>query len=177
MNAKRSIQSRELEATRLAIAWEIVSRADINKADPTDAARFVRQVLAILRDPEGEVGALPVSPRESQGAAGGAVRLGYSFAGGPTSIPLKVFVHFIGEKDNVVFQDDHQPPRPTVFWSERTAYSRDVVIPPGTPPGLYRIRLGLYDATGSHERLDLDPQQGAFAADYRCCEVGTLRVE
>jgi len=177
MNARRAIPSLELEATRLAIAWEIVSRSEINKADPLYSARFVRQVVAILRDPEGEVDALPVSPRESHGAAGATVRLTHNFSGGPTSIPLTVFVHFIGEKDNVVFQDDHQPPRPTVFWSERTTYSRDVVIPPGTPSGLYRVRLGLYDAFGSHERLDLDPQQGAFAADYRSYEVGTVRIE
>jgi hypothetical protein len=170
-------QSRELESTRLAVAWEIVSRSEINKADPLHAARMVRQVLAIIREPEGQVGAHPVSPREHKGASGGTVRVGYVFSGGPTSIPLTVFVHFIGATGDVVFQDDHQPPRPTVFWSERTTYSRDVVIPPGTPPGLYRIRLGLYDQYGSHERLDLDPQQGAFAADYRCCEVGILRVE
>ncbi|MGH9391294.1 MAG: hypothetical protein ACRD1Z_16930 [Vicinamibacteria bacterium] len=177
MNAQRSIAFRELEATRLAIAWEIVSRSELNKADPLYSARLVRQVIAILRDPEGEVGALPVSPRESQVAAGATVRLTYNFSGGPTSIPLTVFVHFIGEKDNVVFQDDHQPPRPTVFWSERTTYARDVVIPRDAAPGRYRVRLGLYDAHGSHEKLDLDPQQGAFAADYRSYEVGTVRVE
>ena len=177
MNQQRSIESRELEATRLAVAWEIVSRSEINKADPLYAARIVRQVLAIFRDPEGQVGALPVSPRESQGSAGEAFRVSYNFSGGPTSIPLRVFVHFVGEGGDVVFQDDHESPRPTVFWSERTTYSRDVAIPPGTPPGVYRIRLGLYDAYGSHERLDLDPQQGTFAADYRACEVGTLRIE
>jgi hypothetical protein len=177
MNAQRSIVSRELEAARLAIAWEIVSRSEIDKSDPLNAARIVRQVLAIFRDPEGQVGALPVSPRESQGSAGRAFKVTYNFSGGPTSIPLRVFVHFVGEGGNVVFQDDHEPPRPTMFWSERTSYSRDVAIPPGTPSGLYRIRLGLYDAFGSHERLDLDPQQGAFTADYRACEVGTLRIE
>jgi hypothetical protein len=176
MNEQRSIQSRELEATRLAVAWEIVSRSEINKADPLHAARMVRQVLSIFRDPDGQVGAHPVSPRESKGAAGGSVRLGYSFSGGPTSFPLTVFVHFIGDNGNIVFQDDHHPPRPTVFWSERTTYSRDVVVPPGTPRGLYRIRLGLYDQFGSHERLDLDPREGAVAADYRSCEVGTVRI-
>ena len=177
MNAQRSIASQELEATRLAIAWEIVSRSDINKADPTQAARIVRQVLAILRDPEGEVSALPASPRESKVSPGGTLRLTYNFAGGPTSIPLRVFVHFCDERGNPAFQDDHQPPRPTVFWSERTSYSRDVSVPKETAPALYRIRLGLYDAIGSHERLELDPQQGTFAAGYRSCEVGTLRVE
>jgi hypothetical protein len=177
MSAQTSFASRELEATRLAIAWEIVSRSELNKADPLYSARLVRQVLAILRDLEGEVSALPASPRESQVAAGGTLRLTYNFSGGPTSIPLTVFVHFCDEKGNPAFQDDHQPPRPTVFWSERTTYSRDVVIPRETAPGLYRIRLGLYDAHGSHERLDLDPQQGAFAADYRSYEVGTVRVE
>jgi hypothetical protein len=177
MNEQRSLPSRELEATRLSVAWEIVSRSEINKADPAHAARVVRQVLSILRDPEGEISVLPASPRESKVRPGGSLRLTYNFAGGPTSIPLTAFVHFCDKRGNPVFQDDHHPPRPTVFWSERTTYSRDVSIPAGTPSGIYPIRLGLYDAVGSHERLDLDPRDGAVAVDFRSYEVGTVRVE
>ncbi|HEY7700292.1 MAG TPA: hypothetical protein VIE88_17835 [Vicinamibacteria bacterium] len=172
----RSAPSPEIEAARLAIAWEIVSRSEINKADPLHAARMVRQVLAIFRNLEGEAGVLPASPRESQGAPGGTLQLTYNFCGGPTSTALTVFVHFVGEGGNVAFQDDHQPPRPTNFWSDRTSYTRDVVIPKDAARGLYRIRVGLYDAFGSHERLDLEPQQGAFAADYRGYEVGSVRI-
>jgi hypothetical protein len=168
--------SRDLEATRLAIAWEIVSRSEINKADPLHAARTVRQVLAVFREPEGRVGVLPVSPRESHGSPGTKLRITYGFTGGPTSIPLTVFVHFVGAGNGPAFQDDHEPPRPTVFWSERTSYSREVVVPSNTPRGLYRIRLGLYDAYGSHERLDLEPQEGAFAGGYRSYEVGSVRI-
>jgi hypothetical protein len=176
MSAPRDPISRDLEATRLQIAWEIASGSEINKADPLYTARLVRTLVGILRGFEGEGGILPVAPRESKGAPGGTVRLTYNFTGGPTSIPLRAFVHFVDGRGAVVFQDDHEPPRPTVFWSERISYSRDVAIPPSTSPGLYRIRVGLYDAFGSHERMDLDPQQDAYAADFRAYEVGTLRV-
>jgi hypothetical protein len=177
MSAQKPVVSRELEAARLGIAWEIVSRSEINKADPLHAARTVRQVLAIFRDPEGQVGVLPVSPRECHGSAGATLRITYGFTGGPTTIPLTAFVHFFeGAGGGPVFQDDHEPPRPTVFWSERTSYTREVVVPRNVPRGLYRIRLGLYDAYGSHERLDLEPQEGAFAEGYRSYEVGTVRI-
>lgn len=149
---------------------------EINKADPLDTARMVRKVLTIFRDLEGRVGVLPVSPRESQGSAGGTIRLTYNFSGGPTSLPLTVFVHFFDERGSLAFQDDHQPPRPSDLWSDKISYTRDVFIPPKAPTGLYRVRLGLYDAFGSHERLDLTPEQGAIAVDHRCYEVGMLRV-
>ncbi len=69
----------------------------------------------------------------------------------PTNVSASewsVFVHFVGDDDEIAFQDDHgflanmsiiDQPVPMVFRSRRS-----VIIPLLTSPDQYRVRLGLY---------------------------------
>jgi len=68
---------------------------------------------------------------------------------------LAAFVHFVGQEG--MFQDDHVllqdaevgfQPFPEVFVEERS-----VAVPPGTPPGDYRMRIGLYSRMGTGKRV------------------------
>jgi 4-amino-4-deoxy-L-arabinose transferase-like glycosyltransferase len=69
----------------------------------------------------------------------------------------KVFIHVLDEANNIAGQTDTEPgggARPTTTWSpgETVDDNYGVFIHPATPPGRYRVEVGLYDAeTG--ERL------------------------
>ncbi|HID87557.1 MAG TPA: PASTA domain-containing protein, partial [Anaerolineae bacterium] len=60
-----------------------------------------------------------------------------------------VFVHLTYEDGRIVAQQDNQPlrnTRPTSSWGveERLDDPYELTVPPGTPPGLYWIRVGMY---------------------------------
>ena len=76
------------------------------------------------------------------------------------STRYKVFVHLLNANNQVVAQRDGEPvsdTRITTTWraGENIADNYGVMIEPGTPPGEYRIEIGMYRAdTG--ERLQVD---------------------
>jgi predicted Ser/Thr protein kinase len=60
-----------------------------------------------------------------------------------------VFIHLTHEDGRIVAQQDNQPlrdTRPTSSWGvgERLDDPYELTIPPGTPPGVYWIRVGMY---------------------------------
>ncbi len=66
-----------------------------------------------------------------------------------------VFAHLIDQSDLLVAQDDHAPGDaqnyPPVAWlpGDIIADEHRIQIPPGLPPGIYRLRVGVYNwATG-----------------------------
>ena len=64
----------------------------------------------------------------------------------------KVFVHLLDAHERVVAQRDGEPGggvRPTTTWEagEILADNYGVLIPPDTPPGDYRIEVGMYNLT------------------------------
>jgi hypothetical protein len=75
----------------------------------------------------------------------------------PLDRPLNLFLHLVDKNDQIVAQFDGPPTHtPMPAWNVgveqigRTA----IVVPPGTPPGDYRILIGLYDPV-SGERVPL----------------------
>ena len=66
----------------------------------------------------------------------------------------QVFVHLLTLGDNkLITQQDIKPSNglsPTTTWSpgELINDAHQLIIPNGTPPGTYQIRVGLYDASG-----------------------------
>ena len=182
---ERSVLPDSPDALRLLVGWEIVRQSDVAKNNPVHVARVLGQVLQILKkaevprpDMEGSVTVHPLTPRDSSTSPGGRLRLTYTFSGGPTSIPLTVFVHFYAEggDGSPVFGDDHDPPKRTTGWSGATSYVRDVVVPANVPPGTYRIGLGPYDPSGTGDRLELATAGGAASVGSNRYEVGTLKV-
>jgi hypothetical protein len=96
------------------------------------------------------------------------VRL-YWRAQGVTDTGYAVFVHLVGPDGEIVAQRD-QPPaagsRPTTSWlpGEIIADAYSLTVPEDAAPGLYRLRLGIYDPT-TGERLPVSAA-GAPAADH-----------
>jgi mannosyltransferase len=71
----------------------------------------------------------------------------------------KVFLQLLDPRDQVIAQRDAEPAgegRPTDGWQpgEVVLDNHGLLIPPGTPPGIYRRIIGLYDAE-TMERLKL----------------------
>jgi len=173
------------EAARLTVGWEIVRASDVPKNDPVRVARVLGQVIQILKRAEapqpameGDITVQAVSPRDSSASPGGTLRLTYNFSGGPTSIPLVVFVHFFAEggDGSPLWGDDHDPPKPTTAWSGATSYARDIIVPSSVPRGTYRIGIGLYDGNGTGDRLEMRSGAGAASGGGKRYEVGTVRV-
>ena len=171
------------EAARLAIGWKIVCASDLHKNDPGHVARELGRIIRVLRDAEkpqpeitGDITVLTASPSVAQVSRGSSFRLSYNFSGGPTSIPLVVFVHFYNGTGAPVFQDDHDPPTKTTRWSGRTSYTRDIVVPKDVPPRAYRICIGLYDRDGAQERLGLEMTPGVTSDGHGRYNIGTVTV-
>lgn len=66
------------------------------------------------------------------------------------SRPYKVFVHILACDNNIVGQTDTEPAgstRPTTQWApgETVTGTYGVLVHPATPPGVYRVEVGLYD--------------------------------
>ncbi len=64
---------------------------------------------------------------------------------------LKTFVHLLDERGNIIAQRDSEPAggsRPTTSWQpgDSIVDPYGLFVLPGTPPGEYAIRVGLYDA-------------------------------
>jgi 4-amino-4-deoxy-L-arabinose transferase-like glycosyltransferase len=77
----------------------------------------------------------------------------------PLSERYKVFVHALDANGKIVAQTDREPgggQKPTTSWgtNEQVIDRYGVLIPKGTPPGLYAIEIGLYDFNG--DRLPVD---------------------
>jgi 4-amino-4-deoxy-L-arabinose transferase-like glycosyltransferase len=80
-----------------------------------------------------------------------------------------VFVHLIDETGKIWAQSDSQPEGgfyPTSYWDpgEVVRDEHEVLIDPATPPGVYRLEVGMYLlATG--ERLPYTDQEGHVTGD------------
>lgn len=97
------------------------------------------------------------------------VTLDWSADGRP-SRAYTVFVHLLGADETAITQADGQPlgtEYPTSFWDagERVADPHVLVIPPGAPPGEYRLRVGLY-LLETGERLPVLDANGQIVSDH-----------
>ena len=91
----------------------------------------------------------------------------------------KVFVHLLDAGEYVWGQHDSEPgggSRPTVDWrpNEVVEDRHGLFIPEGTPPGTYRIEIGLYDAT-TGRRLEIKDAGGKPLGDRLL--FGEVQVE
>ena len=69
----------------------------------------------------------------------------------PPQRPYKVTAQLLDSRDQVVVQRDGEPgggTRPTLGWQvgEVVADNHGLPLPPGTPPGVYRLIVAMYDA-------------------------------
>jgi len=94
----------------------------------------------------------------------------YWLAGGPTDVPYTVFTHLIAADGFNRAGQDNQPvwgTYPTTRWSpnEKVTDKYTLTIPPGTPPGDHRLRVGWYQSD-TLERVPVLDTAGQPATDY-----------
>jgi hypothetical protein len=82
-----------------------------------------------------------------------------------TSQRYKVFAHVLGPEDYLWGQQDSEPVggnRPTTTWKtgEEIADRIGVAVPLGTPPGEYRVEVGLYRLDNGERLPVFDPFEG-----------------
>lgn len=80
---------------------------------------------------------------------GSPVDLTYRFVVAPDARfdqPYRVFVHFLDPDDELMWTDDHDPPKPTTAWrpGETIEYTRTLFVPIYPYIGQAVIRMGLY---------------------------------
>lgn len=85
----------------------------------------------------------------------------------PVSGDHLVFVHFLDRDGELLWTDDHQPPKPIAQWKagETVEYARTVFVPKLSYTGPISIDVGIY-APGSGDRLPLGGESVGMRA-YR----------
>ena len=108
---------------------------------------------------------------------GSPVEITYRFDIGPDAAPIdkdyRVFVHFLDSHNALLFDDDHDPPKPTSSWTagETLEYERTLFIPLYPYLGTASVVMGLWiPETG--ERLGL---QGDDDGNY-AYQVGQIEL-
>jgi hypothetical protein len=114
-------------------------------ADLNPATRFGPSIVLL-----GEC--QPMRPQSVPAGATALVQLRWQ-TDAPLAQQLKVSVQLLDGRDQVVAQHDGEPAgRPTDSWPPDVmiADNHGLMIPPGTPPGVYRLIVAVYDpATGA----------------------------
>ncbi len=106
----------------------------------------------------------------ARAASGGVIPLTLQWeALASTPQPYKVFVHLLGPQSTLWGQHDAEPAggsRPTNGWKpgESISDNHGIPVPPGTPPGMYEIEVGLYNMQNG-QRLPVFDSKGNPSGD------------
>jgi hypothetical protein len=173
------VRHAELAARRAALAAEA--------GDAAEAARLRAEAATALTAPLRPVGAAfgrrvaldGVALGPGPVAPGDVVEARYRWRLlGPTRRPLTATVHLRGERHR--FGDDHRLPPWIPGLAEGAAgpqhllIERRVTVPPGTPPGTYRVVVGVWDpSTGTTLRRFW---RGLVPTLEATVEVGAVQV-
>lgn len=119
-----------------------------------------------------------IDTNKARAPIGSPITINYRFDVGADSAPIdkdyRVFVHFLDSHNALLFNDDHDPPKPTTSWSagDELEYERTLFIPLYPYLGTATIQMGLYiPETG--ERLGLSGTETANLA-YRVGQIELL---
>ncbi|MDW8071271.1 MAG: glycosyltransferase family 39 protein [Anaerolineae bacterium] len=98
----------------------------------------------------------------------------------PSPQRYSVFVHLIDAQDRIFGQHDQEPGGgqfPTTSWvsGEYLVDHYQVPVHPGTPPGMYRLEVGLYDPL-SGQRLEVRDADGRVLGNRLLLEKSPVRV-
>lgn len=131
----------------------------VTYAAPDSAMSELTPVDYRFQLPEGEIvlSGYAAQPQEAHPGDIVQVRLAWSTAE-PIAQPYKVFVHLSDAIGVPIAQHDSEPAggsRPTTGWQpgEVIMDNHGLLVPEGTPPGIYQITVGLYDPADPSVRL------------------------
>jgi len=93
-----------------------------------------------------------IEPREAAPGGQATVHLAWESLAEMT-VSYHVFVHMLDDAGQIIAQNDGEPAgwtRPTTGWAvgEIVLDERDLILPEGTPPGRYPVRVGMYEVDG-----------------------------
>ena len=90
----------------------------------------------------------------------------------PIDADYRVFIHFVDEKGDLIFQGYGELPQPTSQWQGEVLFPCEATLPSECVPGMeYEIRAGLYGADGKRALLE-----GNNDMEHRV-RLGKLRIE
>ncbi len=93
-----------------------------------------------------------IEPREAAPGGQATVHLAWESLA-EMMVSYHVFVHMLDDAGQIIAQNDGEPAgwtRPTTGWAvgEIVLDERDLILPEGTPPGRYPVRVGMYVVDG-----------------------------
>jgi hypothetical protein len=109
---------------------------------------------------------------------GSPMDITYKFVVAPDAPPFKedyrVFVGIVDPDNQLMWTDDHNPPKPTTTWkpNETVTYTRTVFVPVYPYVGEASVRMGLYSSS-NQQRVPLSGQ----AVGQRSYEVAKLQLQ
>ena len=130
-----------------------------------------------LNDSEPAVATPAVGLNRTDVPLGGPLDMSYRFTPAVDRLgaddDYRVFVHFLDEDGELMFEDDHAPPEPTSTWrsGQPVGYDRRMTVPVYPYIGTVTVAIGLYSpSTG--ERLAL----AGDSLGQRAYEVASFRM-
>ena len=127
--------------------------------------------------PPDPIANVKVTLDRSEVVLGSVVGMAYQFSilNGQSSLAedYRVFVHFVDGDGEVMWTDDHNPPRPTSTWlpGQVVGYERKVFLPMYPYIGTATIRVGLYLTDGGARLALVGDDDGSLSY-----EIGTLEL-
>jgi hypothetical protein len=153
------LQGRLLEWGAVVEAGPQFSFASYRLSDDAVLRRDLQRLKAVVAMPDGTPVALPVSfggrltflgyewLRQTFAPGDSATLLTYWRVETPSTVPLKVFVHLLGESDASVAQHDGLGSPPHGWAAGDLLVQKHVLsFPTDLSPGLYKLQLGVYNA-------------------------------
>ncbi len=130
---------------------------------------------------------LMANPENPVGKPGGGFRITYRWQAVPLDKNYKVFVHFVDKNEQIVFQDDHEPPVPTSKWESLVKYTHTIPLEKwevddehtvyvGLPEGDYSIQAGLYNKENNQKKT-LHEGEGVELVDQNRYKIGVLTLD
>jgi hypothetical protein len=116
------------------------------------------------------------SPARSRAPLGSPLEVTYKFVVAPDAKfteDYRVLVHFMDSDDELMWTDDHVPPKPTSQWKagETIEYKRTLFVPVYPYIGQATVRAGMYSGKDGH-RVTLSGE----TVGMREYKVGTLEL-
>jgi len=131
---------------------------------------------ACAGSPGEPVAAVSFEVDTTQAPVGGVIEATFTFSVLPNAVfdeDYRVFVHVLSDAGELLWTDDHCPPRPTTQWEpgDKVAYTRAILVPEHPYLGDVDVHIGLYSADDGTRRPLMGEHVGLLA--YR---VGGLRL-
>lgn len=134
-------------------------------------------VSGCAEPPPDPIANVKVTLDRSEVVLGSVVGMAYQFSilNGQSSLAedYRVFVHFVDADGELMWTDDHNPPRPTSTWlpGQMVGYERKVFLPMYPYIGTATIRVGLYPTDGGERLALVGDDDGSLS--YK---IGTLEL-